>query len=73
MSGDEWICGYCLTPVSAGQAWTQCSACQRVIHEECWAENKGCVTLGCSQHPSSYDDGEAAGSTVLLTDLEAES
>lgn len=61
VSPSVWICGYCLAPVQNGEAWHQCPACERVVHEECWEENEGCVTLGCDHHPSSFLDVEAAG------------
>ncbi|MDR0609966.1 MAG: hypothetical protein LBG58_07650 [Planctomycetaceae bacterium] len=42
-------CPICGTPVEFGELRTVCPSCQIVFHQECWLENKGCSTYGCSQ------------------------
>ncbi|WP_318504161.1 zinc-ribbon domain-containing protein [Bacillus sp. T3] len=48
------VCPYCKTELKDGVSVKFCPACGTPHHEECWAENKGCSTFGCSeqQHES---------------------
>lgn len=42
------ICPYCKTKIKEGDDVKVCPACNIPHHAECWAENKGCTTFGCS-------------------------
>lgn len=49
---DEYIgkiCPFCKTAIAEGDAVTVCPACGIPHHTECWEENHGCTTFGCSQ------------------------
>lgn len=50
-AADAGRCGFCLSPMGAGEAVTVCPACHASYHEECWQENGGCAVYGCSQVP----------------------
>ncbi|MDB5327121.1 MAG: transporter ATP-binding protein [Phycisphaerales bacterium] len=43
------ICGICQWPIDAHEASHVCPACNMPSHQECWMENLGCSTYGCSQ------------------------
>lgn len=40
-------CGICRWPL--GGRVTVCPSCSAAFHEECWTNNRGCATYGCSQ------------------------
>lgn len=42
------ICPYCKTEFKEGDDIVVCSACEMPHHKECWIENKGCTTFGCT-------------------------
>ena len=42
-------CGVCQWPIEAGEEKHVCSSCGTPFHADCWEENKGCSTYGCSQ------------------------
>ena len=43
------ICPFCKTEIKEADAVMVCPACGIAHHAECWNENKGCTTFGCSQ------------------------
>lgn len=43
------ICPFCKTEIKEGDSVKVCSACGIPHHENCWEENKGCTTFGCSE------------------------
>ena len=43
------VCGICQWPIDAHEASHLCPACNTPSHQECWMENLGCSTYGCSQ------------------------
>jgi len=43
------ICPFCKTEIKEGDAVKICAACGIPHHEECWNQNNGCTTFGCSQ------------------------
>lgn len=43
------ICPYCKTPITIYDTVKECPACGIPHHENCWNENHGCTTFGCSQ------------------------
>lgn len=49
MSHTDPHCPICNTAFETGDVKTVCPACKLVFHSECWKENKGCATYGCSQ------------------------
>ena len=43
------ICPFCKTEIQEGDSVKVCPACNIPHHEDCWEENKGCTTFGCSE------------------------
>jgi len=46
------VCSICLSPISSDEARTTCSECHADYHADCWQENVGCATYGCSKVPA---------------------
>lgn len=42
-------CSYCLSPLAAEEQQAECGECHGHYHLECWDDNGGCATFGCSQ------------------------
>jgi len=42
------ICPYCRFPIKPGEEIVVCPACKVPHHAECWQENNGCTTYGCT-------------------------
>jgi hypothetical protein len=42
------ICPYCKTEIKAGDDVVICSSCEMPHHKDCWIENRGCTTFGCT-------------------------
>ncbi len=42
------ICPYCKMTLTEGDDTVMCNQCEIPHHKECWVENKGCTTFGCS-------------------------
>lgn len=49
-SGDELgkVCPYCRFAFVAGDSVTTCPVCELPHHTDCWTENEGCTTYGCT-------------------------
>lgn len=43
------VCSFCKTPIEVDEEVVVCPACEVPHHKECWKENKGCTTFGCSE------------------------
>ena len=43
------VCPFCKTEIKEDDAVKVCPACGIPHHENCWEENKGCTTFGCSE------------------------
>lgn len=43
------ICPFCKTEITEDDAVKVCPACGIPHHENCWVENRGCTTFGCSE------------------------
>ena len=41
-------CPFCKSPLMEGEAVVFCSHCEMPHHLECWKENGGCTTFGCT-------------------------
>ena len=41
-------CPFCKAPFMEGEAVVFCSHCEMPHHLECWKENGGCTTFGCT-------------------------
>ena len=53
------ICPYCKTRLQQGDDIIVCSECNMPHHKECWIENEGCTTFGCSgtiDNPKADDE-----------------
>lgn len=61
------ICSVCQWPVEPQQSMQRCDECGALYHRECWQENGGCGSYGCTQvgvaSPASTD--EPAGELEL--------
>ena len=42
------VCPFCKTPFQEGDDVVICSVCEMPHHKECWVENQGCTTFGCT-------------------------
>lgn len=42
------ICPYCKTAFTPEDDVVMCSACEMPHHKDCWIENRGCTTFGCT-------------------------
>ena len=42
------ICPYCRTEFQEGDDIVVCSSCEMPHHKDCWIDNQGCTTFGCS-------------------------
>jgi predicted amidophosphoribosyltransferase len=42
------ICPYCKTELTEADNPVYCSVCEMPHHRDCWAENGGCTTFGCT-------------------------
>ena len=40
-------CSFCGMPIELGETQAICPLCRLPFHEQCWADNYGCVTYGC--------------------------
>jgi len=45
-------CPYCQTPIKPGEQFVLCSMCGIPHHQQCWNENRGCTTFGCTGTPT---------------------
>jgi hypothetical protein len=45
----ETVCGACQAAISVLDEKTSCPECGATFHTECWKENGGCSSYGCSQ------------------------
>jgi pSer/pThr/pTyr-binding forkhead associated (FHA) protein len=43
------VCGICQSPITAGESQHACPSCHIPFHADCWNENRGCSSYGCSQ------------------------
>ena len=46
-------CPYCQSKIKLNADFTVCPSCGTPHHKECWDENSGCTTYGCSENPTS--------------------
>ena len=46
---EKYTCPYCKTQFKESDEAISCPACQTLHHANCWEENKGCTTFGCSE------------------------
>lgn len=50
-------CVYCRSPIALGDHLILCNTCGAIHHEECWQQQGGCGSLGCSNNPSAGFNG----------------
>lgn len=53
---EKTTCPYCKTPLKEGDDVVLCPSCQILHHADCWEENKGCSTFGCSEQHHEMQD-----------------
>lgn len=56
------VCSICQDSIQFGEAVQICGECDLPFHAECWAENGGCGTYGCSASPDDMS-GPSEGSS----------
>jgi len=56
------LCPYCRFPIEGSRPVIRCPQCGTPHHRECWQENGGCTTYGCSAGPSGL---RAARATLM--------
>lgn len=54
------ICPYCKAEIKEGDDVVICSSCEMPHHKDCWIENQGCTTFGCTGTMKSPSDSTAA-------------
>lgn len=47
------MCPFCRFPIKEGEEVITCPDCQTTLHADCWRENGGCTTYGCSSSPQA--------------------
>ena len=47
------MCPFCRFPIKEGEEVITCPDCQTTLHADCWRENEGCTTYGCSSSPQA--------------------
>lgn len=67
------VCPYCQSAIQPVEASITCRVCGIPHHEDCWTENGGCTTFGCTASPMSgpqpqYGYREHDGSTYWNPD-----
>jgi hypothetical protein len=53
------VCPFCKDAISGSDAFVECAACGTWFHEECFLENRGCMTFGCPEQRSKRPPGVA--------------
>ena len=55
------LCPYCKTPLTENDSIVVCSSCEMPHHLNCWQENKGCTTFGCTGTVGETFEGKDNG------------
>lgn len=56
------LCPYCRFPIKSGEETLTCPDCGAVLHADCWRENGGCTSYGCTSSPQAAAARRASGS-----------
>jgi len=62
-------CPYCQTPIKPGEQYVLCSMCSIPHHQQCWNENRGCTTFGCTGTPT-LSIGRSQAAAVVDIDVD---
>lgn len=54
------VCPYCKTAFKPGDEIVVCSECDMPHHKDCWIENRGCTTFGCTGTIQSADSDDSS-------------
>lgn len=54
------ICPYCKGVINEADEIVVCSVCDMPHHKECWIDNRGCTTFGCTGTISAPNDEDTA-------------
>ncbi|HEX4124237.1 MAG TPA: FHA domain-containing protein [Tepidisphaeraceae bacterium] len=49
MTAAKLVCGICQSPLLENEPQHACPSCAIPFHTDCWTENRGCSSYGCSQ------------------------
>ena len=58
------MCPFCRFPIKEGEEVITCPDCQTTLHADCWRENDGCTTYGCSSSPQAAAVRRTTGQTA---------
>jgi hypothetical protein len=59
------MCPYCQTRLTGSEPVQICAQCRIPHHEECWRENGGCTSFGCTGQPQTTTPGPYQGDSAL--------
>ena len=67
-------CAVCHSTIEVGEDMTACPDCHTGYHTDCWLENYGCATYGCTQvnalKPAAVVEEEAKAAAVASTETQ---
>ena len=63
------MCGICQSAIGADEPMKLCAECGLTYHADCWAENRGCASYGCSQVGALEPPGTTAVKDVDVAEL----
>lgn len=64
-------CPYCQSKIKKGADFVVCSHCGTPHHTECWNENGGCTTYGCTNNPQTEKKIEVQSEDVGNATIES--
>lgn len=62
------VCPYCKSEITEEDDIVICSVCEMPHHKECWIENKGCTTFGCTGTIMGIDYNDELNSNQYSTE-----
>ncbi|HRE40543.1 MAG TPA: RING finger protein [Ignavibacteria bacterium] len=54
-----YVCPYCHSNIKQGTDLKICPVCETPHHIECWQENNGCTSFGCSENPETKKQNQS--------------
>jgi ribosomal protein L40E len=63
------VCPFCKSEFKEGDDIVVCSACDMPHHKDCWVENQGCTTFGCTGTVKAVD---GTATSVTATEIKYE-
>jgi len=66
-------CPFCQTPIKPGSEIVICPECKMPHHRDCWEQNHGCTTFGCSRNAGANPAGQTGGMGQVASPAEVRS